>query len=146
VLLRSDVERKALFDARETDRLPPEAYSVEATEKVYASLCEKAHRIVAAGHSAIVDAVFARESERAAIEQVATSCGVASQGLFLTADLKTRIARVGTRTGDASDADANVVRQQETYDVGTPTWTQVDASGTPDETLHHARAALVERI
>ena len=49
VLLRSDVERKMLFGARETERLPPEAYSARATEKVYASLGEKAHRIIAAG-------------------------------------------------------------------------------------------------
>ena len=131
-----------LFGARETERLPPEAYSAAATEKVYASLAQKARRIIATGHSAIVDGVFARESERAGIEHIAKSCGVAFRGLFLTADLKTRIARVGARTGDASDADVTVIRQQEAYELGALTWTQLDASGTPAETLHHARAAL----
>ncbi len=67
VLLRSDVERKTLFGVGETERLPPEAYSLETNAKVYASLVAKARRIIAAGHSAIVDAVFAREGERAAI-------------------------------------------------------------------------------
>ena len=142
VLLRSDVERKMLSGVTETERLPPDAYSAATTGKVYASLGAEARRIIAAGHSAIVDAVFARESERAAIEQIAKSCSVAFHGLFLTADLKTRLARVGTRAGDASDADAIVARQQETYELGALTWTRLDASGAPAETLHHARAAL----
>ena len=77
-----------------------------------------------------------------AIERVAASCGVPFRGLFLTADLAARVARVGARTGDASDADARVAREQEAYDLGTLGWSQVDASGTPDETLRHARAAL----
>src|SRR4051794_28022021 len=142
VVIRSDVERKMLFGVAETKRLPSEAYSIEATAQVYASLCAKAQRIIAAGHSAIADAVFARESERALVEQVASSHGLAFRALFLTADLATRITRVGGRTGDASDADASIARQQETYDLGTLTWVQVDASGTSDETLRHARAAL----
>jgi aminoglycoside phosphotransferase family enzyme/predicted kinase len=142
MLLRSDVERKMLFGASEAERLPAEAYTPEQTEKVYASLNSKAQRIVAAGHSAIVDAVFARESERVAIERLATSCGVTFHGLLLTADLATRITRISARTSDASDADASVARQQEGYDIGALTWARVDASRTPAETLRHARAAL----
>jgi aminoglycoside phosphotransferase family enzyme/predicted kinase len=141
-LLRSDVERKLLFGASETERLPAQGYSAEATAKVYGSLCAKADRILAAGHSVIIDAVFARPGERTEIEQIASSRGISFRGLFLTADLATRIARVGARIGDASDADANVARQQQTYDVGALTWAQVDASGTPDEVLRHALSAL----
>jgi predicted kinase len=62
--------------------------------------------------------------------------------MFLHADLITRIARVGTRGRDASDADAAVARKQESYDLGTLEWARVDASGTPDETLARARAVL----
>jgi len=142
VLLRSDVERKLLFGAHETERLPAPSYSAEATAKVYASLCAKADRIVAAGHSVIVDAVFARPGERGGIEQIASSRRIGFRGLFLTADLATRMARVGARIGDASDADASVARQQETYDLGVLTWAPVDASGTPDEVLRHALSAL----
>jgi predicted kinase len=64
------------------------------------------------------------------------------QGLFLTADLATRVARVGKRARDASDADTKVAREQEQYDLGVLEWRQVDASGTPGETLRRARAAL----
>src|SRR5215471_6924660 len=60
VVLRSDVERKARFGLRENDRLPAEAYALEVSAVVYADLAEKARRITAAGHSAIVDAVYAR--------------------------------------------------------------------------------------
>ena len=138
--LRSDVERKAQFGVVESERLPPEAYTREATTRVYQALYRKAAQVLAAGHSAIVDAVFADPAERAAIAHAAGH--VAFAGLFLTAPLATRIARVGGRTGDASDADGVVAREQESYRLGVMEWLEVDASGTPAETLHRAQAAL----
>jgi len=140
VVLRSDVERKALFDAGETERLPEIAYTAETSAKVYAVLAEKARRATTAGHSVIVDAVFAQPSERADIAQSAGS--VAFQGLFLVADLNTRLARVGSRAGDASDAGTAVARSQELFDLGHIGWSKVDASGTPEETLIRAEAML----
>jgi aminoglycoside phosphotransferase family enzyme/predicted kinase len=140
VWLRSDVERKAMFGVNETDKLPRAAYTREVTAKVYASLAAKARRVLAAGHSALVDAVFANPRERAEIELAAG--GAAFHGLFLTAPLDVRIARVGGRTGDASDADVAVVQAQAHYDLGSITWREVDASGTPQETLKHAQKAL----
>ena len=142
VALRSDVERKAMFGVGETERLPAAAYSTEATEKVYAVLAEKARRVLAAGHSAVVDAVFSKPDERATIAAVAAATGTKLRGLFLVADVATRVARVGGRKGDASDADADVARRQETYDTGAMEWIEVDASGAPPETLRHARVAL----
>lgn len=140
VVLRSDVERKALFGVAETEKLPQEAYEPEATERVYAALECKAARVIAAGHSAIVDAVFADAKERAAVARAAD--GVPFHGLFLVADLDTRVARVGQRVADASDADAAVARSQEQYDLGALDWQKVDASGTPEETLRKAKAML----
>ncbi len=145
VVVRSDVERKAMFGAGETDKLASDAYTPEVTARVYVTLADKARRIIAAGHSVIVDAVFARPQERATIAEVAKSAGRPLQGLFLTADLDTRIARVGTRAGDASDADEKVARAQQDYDIGALNWTEVDASGSSDETLTRARAALAKR-
>lgn len=139
VWLRSDVIRKQLFGKVETEALPPEGYTTEVTARVYETLTARAARVIAAGHSAIADAVFARAGERAQIEQAAPS---AFRGLFLTADLDTRLARVGNRTGDASDADARIARAQEAYDLGDMTWTKVDASGTPEETLRNARSTM----
>jgi aminoglycoside phosphotransferase family enzyme/predicted kinase len=142
VVLRSDVERKALFGKDEHEKLPQQAYAPAVTARVYATVADKARRAVAAGHSAIVDAVFAKPQERALMEQSAQTLGVPFHGLFLEADLATRIARVGPRSRDASDADASVARAQESYDLGAVGWTQVDASGTPAQTLARARAAL----
>jgi uncharacterized protein len=142
VIVRSDVERKALFGVAETENLPADAYDEKVTARLYATLTEKARRIVAVGHSAIVDAVFADPRERAGLEAMAKSANIPLHGLFLTADLGTRLVRVGARTRDVSDADASVARAQERYDLGPLEWTVIDASGTPAETLARALAAL----
>jgi aminoglycoside phosphotransferase family enzyme/predicted kinase len=142
LILRSDVERKAVFSVTETEKLPAEAYASEVTANVYAAIADKARRVIAAGHAAIVDAVFAHSHERAAIAAAAKQCNVAFRGLFLAADLATRLARVTTRGKDPSDADAEVARVQEGYDIGPLDWTTVDASGTPEETLAAAQGVV----
>ena len=82
LILRSDVERKAMMGVSENQRLPPEAYGSDITTKLYDLLGEKAGRIARAGHSVIVDAVFARQSERTAIEAGARRADVLFCGLF----------------------------------------------------------------
>ena len=67
------------------------------------------------------------------------------RGLFLTADLATRVARVGNRVHDASDADAAVAQAQERYALGAMDWIEIDASGTLEQTLARTRAALNAR-
>jgi uncharacterized protein len=142
VIVRSDVERKALFGLSETEKLPSSAYTNDVNARVYATLGDEARRIVAAGHSVIVDAVFAKPDERAAITEAAKSAGMQLHGLFLTADKATRLSRVGGRVRDASDADTAVAQAQERYELGRLEWAGIDASGTPEATLSHAKAAL----
>ena len=144
VVLRSDVERKLGRGVAETDPLPADAYTAAATAQVYAALLDKTRRVLAARHSVIVDAVFAQPQERAALAAAAPAAGVPLRGLFLTASLETRIARVGHRVGDASDAGESVVRAQEDYDLGRLDWAAVDASGTPEQTLAQAEIALAK--
>ena len=125
VVLRSDIERKRLAGVGETERLPPDAYGPEMTERVYARLRDLARRVLAAGRSVVVDAVHARPPEREAIEAVARAASVGFAGFWLEAPQQTLIERVTARTGDASDADATVVRHQLGYDLGPIGWTRV---------------------
>ena len=142
VILRSDTKRKAIFGVAETATLPIEAYTTEVTDYIYTSLFWEVQRPIEAGHSAVVDAVFARAEQRWAISEAARACRVQFVGLFLTAGLETRVDRVQERMHDASDADERIARRQENYDLGVMDWTLIDASGTPEETLARVREHL----
>lgn len=142
IVLRSDVLRKQLFKVKDADRLPESAYRPEITEQVYEILLQRALRILAQGHSVVVDAVFAHEAERTAIKDVARGLNVRFVGFFLVADLAIRISRVEHRRRDASDATPEIVGLQEHYDVGAIDWIVVDASGTPGQTLEDCRTRI----
>jgi uncharacterized protein len=135
VVVRTDLLRKQYFRIKETERLPEAAYRVEVNEKIYETLLQRASRILAQGHSVVLDAVFAQPAERSAIAEVARKMGVRFSGFFLTADLVTRQRRVGRREADASDATPEIAGLQEKYDIGAVEWTNVDATGTPEQTL-----------
>lgn len=137
--IRSDVERKRLFGIPETQKLDRQHYRVGTAERVYSIVEDKARRAIAAGHAAIVDAVFAKQEERETVEAVARDMGCAFVGLWLSAPAETLIQRVEQRRGDASDADRRVVREQLGYDLGTIHWHEVDASGSPEQSLAEAR-------
>jgi aminoglycoside phosphotransferase family enzyme/predicted kinase len=144
VVLRSDVIRKQMFGVAETERLPSSVYTPELAERVYTELAERARRVLAQGHSAIVDGVFARDFERDAFAKLAEDCNSPITGLFLVADLATRQARIGSRHGDASDATQEVAALQERYNIGHVGWTTIDASGTQAQTLQSCRDAIAE--
>lgn len=142
LLVRSDVERKRLFGVPETQRLERQHYRIGTAQRVYSIVEDKARRGLAAGQAIIVDAVFAKQDERAAVEAIAREAGCEFIGLWLAAPAATLIARVEHRRGDASDADRRVVREQLGYDLGDIGWQQIDASGTPELVLAEARRAL----
>ena len=112
VHLRSDLERKAMFDVAETTRLEPKRYSLDINSRVYDFLYQKALICLKAGYSVIVDAVFSRNDERSAIEDVAMTLKVPFRGLWLTASEGQLKSRVTQRIADASDATPEVVDQQ----------------------------------
>jgi predicted kinase len=56
------------------------------------------------------------------------------------------IARSEQRRLDASDADADVIRQQLAHDLGAMAWRGIDASPALDDVLRTATAVLSERL
>lgn len=142
IVLRTDVLRKQQFGVNETDPLPESAYQPAMTGKTYDLLVQYASRIIVQGHSVVVDAVFAQESERAAIRDAARRLNARFVGLFLRTDLATRLNRVGRRESDASDATPEIARLQEKYDIGKVDWAVIDASGTPKLTLRRSQIQI----
>ncbi|WKA25514.1 bifunctional aminoglycoside phosphotransferase/ATP-binding protein [Bradyrhizobium roseum] len=142
VIVRSDVVRKHLFGVDETTALPESAYRPDVTARVYGMLSSEARRLLAQGCSVVLDAAYLQAAERAEIAVLAGTCGIRFIGLFLTADLATRLARIAQRQGDASDATGDVARKQETFAIGAVDWHIIDASGTPEQSLRNARASV----
>ncbi len=141
---RSDVLRKRLQGVGPLERLGPQGYTAEMTEKTYRAVFEEARLVLASGHSAIIDAVFAKPKQRAAAERLAADAGdsgVPFRGLWLEAPQEVMIERVGSRKDNASDADEGIVRRQLTYDLGPISWRVIDSSDSRKETL--ARVLLV---
>jgi uncharacterized protein len=132
LVLRSDTVRKALRGLDEQDRLGPDGYTPEMSAQVYATLRARARVALAAGRTVILDAVYARPEDRQAIEAVAMAAGVPFTGIWLDASAGVLERRVSSREGDASDADAQVVRQQVAADHGPMRWHRIDASAPPE--------------
>jgi aminoglycoside phosphotransferase family enzyme/predicted kinase len=138
VVVRSDEIRKRLSGVPTFHRLGPEGYSSEMSERVYATVAERAKVTIREGHSAIADGVYARPGDRRAIEHVAAAMAVPFAGIWLEAPEATLVARVEQRRHDASDADADVIRLQHTQQTGATGWHRIDASRSSEEVLEHA--------
>jgi hypothetical protein len=141
-VLRTDVLRKRLAGQPLTARLSADAYGEAMTRRVYNALLTEAAHILASGHGTIVDAVFAQESERSAIEEIAAQHNVPFIGLWLEAERPVMEQRVEQRRDDASDATVEIVRRQQTYDLGRITWRRIDASGLLNDVVETASAAI----
>jgi aminoglycoside phosphotransferase family enzyme/predicted kinase len=128
VVVRSDVERKRLAGLPLEQRMPRGSYTPEASTKVYAAMIERARQALRAGHSVILDAVFARPEERQMAEALARETGVPFEGLWLEVPKVVAQARVAGRGADASDATAAVVERQFGYDLGEICWRRLDVS------------------
>ena len=142
VVLRSDELRKQLAGAPMLQRLGPEGYTPQMTERVYRALHERASILLRSGHSVIVDAVHARLADRKSVEAIAQAAAVPFLGLWLDAPEAILISRTERRRDDVSDADPEVVRRQLTQDTGPIEWVHIDASGSPASALSSAREHL----
>ena len=133
-VVRSDVLRKRIAGVHPLDKLGQQGYSAEMTEQTYQAVYEEARAVLATGHSVVADCVFSKPEERAAIEAIAIEMEVPFDGLWLEAAPEIMQSRVEARTKNASDADAEVVKMQLSYDLGDITWVHIDSSGTRETT------------
>jgi predicted kinase len=142
LIVRSDVERKALFGVQPDTPLGPDGYSTQVTARVYRRLVRKAVHTTRTGHSAIADAVFARLADRQDVEHAAEAAGVRFTGLWLEASADVLAERVRRRSRDASDATVDVLKRQLAQDPGPIDWHRLDAAGDEGAVL----SAALERL
>lgn len=113
--IRSDVERKRLFDLAPEQRSGGTIYSTMASSQTYARLTELARAVIEAGYPAVVDAAFLRRGERQAMRTLAQELGVPFAILDCATDealLRERVARRMQQGRDASEADVQVLEGQ----------------------------------
>lgn len=142
-VLRSDVVRKRAAGVRPEARLPPDSYTPQAHAATYRRLETAARLCLAGGHAVIMDAVFADPAERRAAEAIAREAGIAFHGLWLEAPAGVRLQRVTGRSGDASDATAEIVRAQAASGSPAPAgWHSIEAGGAAQDVQRVAAGAL----
>jgi uncharacterized protein len=146
VLFRSDEIRKRLCGVASLDRLGPEGYRREVSERVYTTMALGAGEVLRAGHGVMIDAVHARPADRDRIEHVAAAAGVPFIGVWLDAPQSTLIDRLQRRERDVSDADTSVVRMQVAQATGAIGWHRVDASPSAETVLRCAREHVRTRL
>jgi len=149
-IIRSDVLRKRRAGVPPEQRLPESCYSGRANRTVYKMLADCAVRHLAEGTFVIADAVFSNADDRAPVERAAASAKVPFIGCWLNASEANRLARVGGRSADASDADASVVKLQSAHETSTPRhWMPISADGAlpvvADATLASVEQAIGRR-
>lgn len=142
IILRSDVVRKTMMQSEWSEPLSQSSYTPGVTRQVYDILERMACKCLAAGHSVIVDAVCARAEERRAFEALAVAVECRFAGVWLEAPLQTRIQRIAGRSVDPSDADADVARAQEKYDLKDQTWPKIDADPEFETVVNSVRPVI----
>jgi uncharacterized protein len=142
VVVRSDEIRKRLRGVDPLARLGPDGYAEDVTRRVYATMLDRARVIVGTGHAVVLDAVFARESDRAAVSAMAEAARVPFRACWLDAPEALLAERTRQRRADASDADPDVVRGQVERGTGPMTWPIVPASSDPADVLGRVRVLL----
>jgi hypothetical protein len=99
-----------------------------------------------AGYSVILDAAFLREAERDRAASLARDLRLPFQGIWLEALAALLQARIAARQDDASDADLQVLRHQQSLDLGNITWRRVLAGNDRDATSAQLREQLDIRV
>ena len=117
VRIRSDIERKRLHgldaQARTHSQIDSGLYDPAVIERTYEHLLQLAGEALRAGYRVAVDATFLKRTQRERFAALAREIGCPFLILSVKADEATLEARVEQRSGDASEATAEVVRHQQ---------------------------------
>ncbi len=108
---RTDEVRKALAGVAEDQRLAPEFYSSEWTDRTYAECLRRAAENLFEGRRALIDATFRQEKHRRLFLDAATRWGVPAVWLLCQAEPATVRRRLALRQGDVSDAGWSVYQE-----------------------------------
>jgi aminoglycoside phosphotransferase family enzyme/predicted kinase len=134
VILRSDEIRKRLAGVGPLRRLARATYTPKSSVAVYDEMFAVARRVLAAGHSVVLDAVFLSPPVRQAAEAVAHDTGAPFRGVWLEGRRDELRRRLAARAGDASDAGPAALDQQLRRDPGRIGWQRLDADD-PDRAV-----------
>jgi predicted kinase len=117
------VLRKRTLGIPLSERAADDAYAPEKRAEIYSDLATRAAAAHRAGVSVVADATFRVANARQTIGSGAGQF----HGIWLDAPLRVRLARIASRKGDASDADAEVaMKQEEPAHIEQP-WRRIDA-------------------
>jgi aminoglycoside phosphotransferase family enzyme/predicted kinase len=129
-ILESDRIRKAMHGVSPETRLAEDAYRADISAKVYAELGARARLILSGGGVVVVDAVFAKASDRLLLERMARDVGAKFAGIWLETGADVLRGRVQCRTGGPSDATVEVLERQLQQDLGPIDWMRLDAGAS----------------
>lgn len=141
-VVRTDVVRKRLCGIHPNKTLGPEGYTLEVTEKTYEAFLDQAKAAIMSGQCVVLDAVFANPAHRKAAEELARSCKVPFNGIWVDAPEDVRVERVISRKRNVSDVTEDVARDQTGYNLGEVDWAKVDSSGKKKETVRQGLSIL----
>lgn len=141
-ILSSDRIRKHMFGVDPAVRLPAEAYKPEISGRVYADVRLKSAAILETGAACMVESVFDRAVDRAAIAAMAIERSVAFKGLWLEVSPATAAERIKARRNDPSDATVDVLQAQLINDIGPLDWTRIDAGEPLEKTIQQGVLAI----
>ena len=116
IRIRSDIERKRLFNIKTDDSIHEKVkqgiYTDKATQATYLKLLELAESIIDAGLPVIVDATFSTTEQRKLFKELAAKKQARFIILEFIATNETLKQRIYNRKNDVSDADLNVLENQ----------------------------------
>jgi aminoglycoside phosphotransferase family enzyme/predicted kinase len=150
VVLRSDEIRKQLAGLDPLTPAPARVdegiYRPETTARTYETLLDRARNCLEHGQSVVLDASWSDPTWRDEARTTASEAFADLDELRCVAPVGLIAARIATRAGsgnDPSDATIDVVEARARVDRPWPQASDVDTSGTPEDTLTAALDRLV---